>query len=186
MILNYIYCECRKIKIKYSVIYFINFHNLIDPSINHILNSELLLFSPRKIIIPHLILNQSMNKQIVPFYTYAKHWENDLLQKRPADDGAGAVTAVGVLPGQWGESQSQQGHADVLAKDKHKSQCKGLKLWLCCPLVVKRCRPRVPTDTLPARLARWRTGQAGPSALHPSCLPLSKSIFGKKRKKNRD
>lgn len=45
----------------------------------------------------------------------------NLLQKRPADDGAGAVTAAGILPGQWRVSQSQHGHADVLADNTHKS-----------------------------------------------------------------
>lgn len=44
--------------------------------------------------------------------------KSDLLQKRPADDGAGAVTGVGVLPGQRGESESQHGHADVLPKKR--------------------------------------------------------------------
>lgn len=70
-----------------------------------------------------LLLNQRLNTQAVPYISSAE--KSDLQQEGPADDGAGAVTGVGILPGQRGERESQQGHADVLAREKLKVSAQG-------------------------------------------------------------
>lgn len=145
-------------------------------------NSELLVFLPGKIIIPNLIVNQSTNKQTFSYYTCSK-----VLKKRPAAEKASRRWSQ-CGDSSWRPSRTVRcksepaGSCRCSGKRQTQSQFTGLKLGLCCPLVVKWCWPRVSTDTFPARLAQWGSGEAGPPASHPSCLPLSESIFGGKKK----